>query len=98
MVRMKTGEQPEVRNASGVIITPWTITYSQDSYPSSIVLFRGSELATLKGDTTPITGSFEDTITTNPAYRTQGIYASLQYLEAPFNIRVSKSVISNAAG
>ncbi len=27
-----------------------------------------------------------------------GLYATLQYLEAPFNIRVSKPVISNSAG
>ena len=35
---------------------------------------------------------------TNPTYRSQGFYASLQFLEAPFNIRVSRPIIGNTAG
>lgn len=45
-----------------------------------------------------MTGGYEDTITANPDYRNQGLYASLQYLEAPFNVRVSRPIIGNTAG
>ncbi len=79
-------------DGSGNLLT-WTITYDQNSYPNSIRLFEGSELQGLKGDTSGISSDYEDTITTNPLYRSQGLYASLQYLESPFRIRVSKPII-----
>ncbi|MDD2892143.1 MAG: hypothetical protein PHQ95_04205, partial [Candidatus Gracilibacteria bacterium] len=75
------------------------ISYEERIYPNTTILFQGSELQGFKGDISSITsGSYKDTITTNPTYRSQGIYASLQYLESPFNIRVSKPIISNTAG
>lgn len=44
-----------------------------------------------------VSGGYGDTETFNPAYRTQGLYASLQYLESPFHVRVSEPVVSNMA-
>lgn len=87
-----------MRDGSGNIIVPWTITYEQRTYPNILRLFDGSELQALKGDTSHITGGHEDTVIANPAYRNQGLYASIQYLETPFNIRVSKPIIGNTAG
>lgn len=74
------------------------INYEERIYPSSLVLFQGSELQSFAGDTTTIVGSYADTVIANPTYRSQGIYASLQYLESPFNIRVSHPIVANIAG
>lgn len=94
----KESEQREVRNASGVVIIPWTITYNRITYPQSIPLFQGSELQGLKGDTSIISGSYLDTNLTVPMSIGNGLYATLQYLEAPFHIRVSRPIIGNTAG
>ncbi len=39
-IRFKTSEVAEVRDGSGNIIVPWTITYREDIYPSSTILFQ----------------------------------------------------------
>ncbi|EKD29305.1 MAG: hypothetical protein ACD_78C00448G0001 [uncultured bacterium (gcode 4)] len=98
VIRFKTSETPEVRDGSGNIIVPWTITYREDNFPPSTILFQWSELQAFEGNTNNISGSYEDTVTVNPTYRSQGFYASLQYLESPFDIRISLPIIANIAG
>jgi hypothetical protein len=93
-IRFKTGE---MKDASGNILT---ITYNERLYPSSITLFQGSEpgLQGFMGDATNIVGDYADTNMTLPMFLGTGFYASLQFLEAPFSIRVSKPIIVNTAG
>ena len=93
-IRFKTGE---TKDASGNILT---ITYDEKVYPSAITLFQGSEsgLQGFVGDATNIVGDYADTNMTLPMFLGSGFYASLQFLEAPFNIRVSKPIIANTAG
>lgn len=88
-----------MRDGSGNIVKEREIIYEERQYPNSIVLFQGSELQGIQGNTSNITsGSYNDTIVTNPTYHYQGLYASIQYLESPFNVRVSKPIIANVAG
>ncbi|MDD2916753.1 MAG: hypothetical protein PHH70_02820 [Candidatus Gracilibacteria bacterium] len=96
MVRMNPVDH-KTYDALGNILT-WTITYDQISYPNSISLFSGTDVTGLKGDTSLISGSYLDTNTTIPMSIGSGLYATLQYLEAPFHIRVSRPIIGNTAG
>lgn len=93
-IRFKTGE---TKDALGNILT---ITYDERVYPSSITLFQGSEpgLQGFMGDTTSIVGDYADTNMMLPMFLGTGFYATFQFLEAPFNIRVSKPIIANTAG
>lgn len=94
MIRFETGRTHDV---SGNLLT---ITYDQRIYPNTFKLFDGSVLQGFKGNTSNIVSgnSYENTNMTLPMSIGRWLYASLQYLEAPFNIRVSKPIIGNAAG
>lgn len=79
------------------------VGYDKRTYPASIELFQGSEITHFVGNTSSFRNdsriTFRETIPAIfPSTQNDSFYASLQYLESPFRIRVSKSAIVSLAG
>ena len=89
-----------MRDGSGNITTPWTITYNQVVYPPAITLFTATELAEFRGDVrtfqSDTTIPYKDTPKLSNS--STSFYTSLQFLETPIVVRVSKPLVSNIAG
>lgn len=79
------------------------VGYDKQTYPASIELFQGSEISHFVGNTSSFRNdprvTYKETIPAIfPSQQSDSFYASLQYLESPFRIRVSKSAIMSLAG
>lgn len=77
--------------------------YNRVNYPSDVVVFDRDELTEFRGDTSSFRDSlgvpYRDTPkTSTPSAAIGAFYASLQFLEAPISVRVTKPLISNVAG